>query len=518
MAKKNVLLVGESWATSATHTKGFDQFGSVTFHLGAEPLVTALKGSDFDLTYMPAHEAATAFPFDLDGLERYDAIILSDIGANTFLLSPDVWLHGKPTPNRLKLIREWTRVGGGLVMIGGYFSFQGIDGKARWRATPVEEALPVSCFPYDDRLEIPEGFSAQIVGAPDHPVLAGTRRPVAPPPRRQRGAREGSAGGRGSGEAARGGRWPPAARRRRVWRRALARLDVGHRAALAACELRGMARLSASLDQCAWLGDASHLRGSMTTPLLQARSITKRFGALQALADVDVDIHAGEVLAILGDNGAGKSTFIKILSGAYEPSAGTLLLDGAPVSFASPQDAADVGIATIFQELALSENLSIAENVFLGRELVRRVLGVPFLKRQAMKQKVAELLNTLEAHISDPEAAVGSLSGGQRQAVAISRALNLNARLVIMDEPTAALAVAETRKVLQLIRRLAEGGRAVILISHNMHDVFEVADRIVVFRRGRKIAERRRSETDPEEVVSFITGAHPDVRALEMQA
>jgi ABC-type sugar transport system ATPase subunit len=256
----------------------------------------------------------------------------------------------------------------------------------------------------------------------------------------------------------------------------------------------------------------------MSPPLLQARSIAKRFGALQALADVDVDIHSGEVLAILGDNGAGKSTFIKILSGAYEPSAGTLLLDGAPVSFASPQAAADVGIATIFQELALSENLSIAENVFLGRELVRRVLGVPFLKRRAMKQKVAELMHTLEAHISDPEAAVGSLSSGQRQAVAISRALNLNARLVIMDEPTAALAVAETRKVLQLIRRLAEGGRAVILISHNMHDVFEVADRIVVFRRGRKIAERRRSETDPEEVVSFITGAHPDVRALEMQA
>jgi ABC-type sugar transport system ATPase subunit len=256
----------------------------------------------------------------------------------------------------------------------------------------------------------------------------------------------------------------------------------------------------------------------MSPPLLQARSITKRFGALQALADVDVDIHAGEVLAILGDNGAGKSTFIKILSGAYEPSAGTLLLDGEPVSFVSPQDAADVGIATIFQELALSENLSIAENVFLGRELVRRMLGVPFLRRQAMKQKVAELLHSLEAHISDPEAAVGSLSGGQRQAVAISRALNLNARLVIMDEPTAALAVAETRKVLQLIRRLAEGGRAVILISHNMHDVFEVADRIVVFRRGRKIAERRRSETDPEEVVSFITGAHPDVRALETQA
>jgi ABC-type sugar transport system ATPase subunit len=255
----------------------------------------------------------------------------------------------------------------------------------------------------------------------------------------------------------------------------------------------------------------------MSPPLLQARSIAKHFGALQALTDVDLDIHAGEVLAILGDNGAGKSTFIKILSGAYEASAGTLQLDGAPVHFASPQDAADAGIATIFQELALSENLSIAENVFLGRELVQRVLGVPFLRRREMKQRVAELLRDLDAHVTDADAAVGSLSGGQRQAVAISRALNLNARLVIMDEPTAALAVAETRKVLQLIRRLAAGGRAVILISHNMHDVFEVADRIVVFRRGRKIAERLRSATDPEEVVSFITGAHPDVRALEMQ-
>jgi ABC-type sugar transport system ATPase subunit len=231
---------------------------------------------------------------------------------------------------------------------------------------------------------------------------------------------------------------------------------------------------------------------------------------VQALTDVDLDIHAGEVLAILGDNGAGKSTFIKILSGAYEASDGTRLIDGAPVYFASPQDAADAGIATIFQELAVGEPLDRGER-FLGRELVQRVLGVPFLRRREMKQRVAELLRDLDAHVTDAEAAVGSLSGGQRRAVAISRALNLNARLVIMDEPTAALAVAETRKVLQLIRRLADGGRAVILISHNMRDVFEVADRIVVFRRGRKIAERLRSATDPEEVVSFITGAHPDV-------
>jgi uncharacterized membrane protein len=177
MSKKNVLLVGESWATSATHTKGFDQFGSVTFHLGAEPLVKALENSDFTLTYMPAHEAATGFPFDLEGLARFDAIILSDIGTNTFLLPPQVWLHGKPAPNRLKLIREWTRAGGGLLMMGGYFSFQGIDGKARWRATPVEEALPVSCLPYDDRLEVPEGFAPEIVGDPAHPLLAGLAEP-----------------------------------------------------------------------------------------------------------------------------------------------------------------------------------------------------------------------------------------------------------------------------------------------------------------------------------------------------
>jgi ABC-type sugar transport system ATPase subunit len=256
----------------------------------------------------------------------------------------------------------------------------------------------------------------------------------------------------------------------------------------------------------------------MSTPLIQAKGISKRFGALQALSGVDLDIRAGEVLALLGDNGAGKSTFIKVLSGAHAPSDGELLMEGKPVRFASPQDSAAAGIATIFQELALSENLSIAENVFLGRELTRKVLGIPFLRTGAMKKTVEGLLKELDAHISDPEAPVGSLSGGQRQAVAISRALNLTAKLVIMDEPTAALAVAETRKVLQLVRRLADSGRGVILISHNMHDVFEVADRIAVFRRGRKIAERLRSQTNPEEVVSFITGAHPDVRALELQS
>lgn len=166
-----VLLVGESWVSSATHYKGFDQFGSVTFHLGAEPLVAALQGSEFDITYMTAHDTVEKFPFSLEELSAYQVIILSDIGANSLLLPPAVWLHGKPVPNRLKIIRDWTAAGGGLVMAGGYFSFQGIDGKARWRRTPVEEALPVTCLPYDDRLEIPEGFRADI--KKEHPILAG---------------------------------------------------------------------------------------------------------------------------------------------------------------------------------------------------------------------------------------------------------------------------------------------------------------------------------------------------------
>ena len=168
-----VLLVGESWMSAATHYKGFDQFGSVTFHLGAEPLVDALKDSPIELRYMPAHEAVTDFPMTMDGLDAYDVVVLSDIGANSLLLHPDVWLHGKTVANRLKLIRSWTEAGGGLVMIGGYLSFQGIDGRARWGRTPVEDALPVTCLPYDDRIEIPEGFSAEITGPADHPILAG---------------------------------------------------------------------------------------------------------------------------------------------------------------------------------------------------------------------------------------------------------------------------------------------------------------------------------------------------------
>jgi uncharacterized membrane protein len=172
MAKKKILLVGESWVSTANHVKGWDSFSSVTFHLGAEPLVKALEDSPFELTYMKAHDAATDFPTTLQGLQKYDAILLSDIGSNTLLLHPDVWLNGNTVPNRLKLIREYTEAGGGLMMIGGYFSFQGIDGKARWHKTPVEAALPVTCLPYDDRYEAPEGIETEIT-LPSHPIVKG---------------------------------------------------------------------------------------------------------------------------------------------------------------------------------------------------------------------------------------------------------------------------------------------------------------------------------------------------------
>ena len=172
MSRSKVLLVGESWVSAATHYKGFDQFSSVTFHRGADPLVQALRDSPFELSIMPSHEAAEAFPFTLEGLSQYQALLLSDVGANTLLLPPAVWLQGKPVANRLKLIGEWVRAGGGLAMIGGYLSFQGIDGRARWRRTAVEDALPVTCLPYDDRLEVPEGFHPEVID-PAHPLVAG---------------------------------------------------------------------------------------------------------------------------------------------------------------------------------------------------------------------------------------------------------------------------------------------------------------------------------------------------------
>ena len=173
MSRKKVLLAGESWVSTATHIKGFDQFPTVTYHTGADELLAALKDSPFDVTFMPAHEAQRNFPQTMATLSAYDAVVLSDLGANTLLLHPDTWVHSKPTPNRLRLLRDYVGNGGGLLMFGGYYSFQGINGGARYHKTPVEDVLPVTCLSVDDRVEVPEGYAPVVVGPPNHPILKG---------------------------------------------------------------------------------------------------------------------------------------------------------------------------------------------------------------------------------------------------------------------------------------------------------------------------------------------------------
>jgi len=168
---KKVLLVGESWITSETHFKGFDNFASAHYHTGAGPFLDAIKNSEFDVTFMPSHEAVSDLPYDREGLDKWDIIMISDIGSNSLLLPPEVFIKSERRPNRLKLLRDWTHDGGGLMMVGGYLTFQGIDGRGRWRRTPVETALPVTCLPYDDRLEVPDGFKAKILANADHPIL-----------------------------------------------------------------------------------------------------------------------------------------------------------------------------------------------------------------------------------------------------------------------------------------------------------------------------------------------------------
>ena len=240
---------------------------------------------------------------------------------------------------------------------------------------------------------------------------------------------------------------------------------------------------------------------------LSMKGIVKRFGGVVALDSVDFELRRGEVMALVGDNGAGKSTLIKALAGAHMPDEGVMELDGEAVRFASPQEAWTRGVATIFQELALAGKMSIADNIFLGREITRNVAGIPFLDRRAMRRRSRELLEELDVVVPDIHTWVEYLSGGQRQGVAIARALNIDADVIVMDEPTAALAVAEVRKVLEFIKTLRRQGKSVILISHNVQDVFEVSDRITVLRRGRRIGLLETAKSTPEEVVGYITGA-----------
>jgi len=240
--------------------------------------------------------------------------------------------------------------------------------------------------------------------------------------------------------------------------------------------------------------------------------IVKRFGGLVALDHVDFAVADSEVMALVGDNGAGKSTLIKTMSGAHIPDEGEIRMLGEVVRFRSPQDTWKKGIATIYQELALAGKMTVVDNIFLGREIKRPRLGIPFLDLPAMRQRTIELLNQLDVHVPSIDSWVESMSGGQRQGVAIARALNMDARLIIMDEPTAALAVAEVRKVLDFVLRLRAQGKSVVLISHNIQDVFEVSDRISVMRHGRCIAVRETRKTTPTEIIGLITGAH-EVRA-----
>ncbi len=250
------------------------------------------------------------------------------------------------------------------------------------------------------------------------------------------------------------------------------------------------------------------------TPVLQVDGLVKRFGGLVAVDRVSLEVNAGEVVGLLGDNGAGKSTLIKMISGVYAPDEGTIWFDGQPVPTTSPREARDAGIETIYQDLALAENMNAGDNIFMGREPTHRHLGLfRFVDRKQMALESAHILDRLDIRLPAPQEKIRNLSGGQRQAVAIARAIYWNAKLVIMDEPTAALGVLEQRKVYELVRALKSQGVPVIIISHNLADIFAVADRIIVMRRGRKVGDLQATQTRPEEIVSLMVGAD-EVEAL----
>jgi D-xylose transport system ATP-binding protein len=243
------------------------------------------------------------------------------------------------------------------------------------------------------------------------------------------------------------------------------------------------------------------------TPVLQLRGISKSFGSVQALSHVDFEVDHGEVMALVGDNGAGKSTLVKCVAGIHAPDNGEILFEGKPVHISSPKDSSRLGIQVVYQDLALADNLDVVQNMFLGRE-VRDWLWR--LKEPVMEQRTAETLRSLSVTtIRSIRQPVASLSGGQRQSVAVAKAVLWNSKVVILDEPTAALGVAQTRQVLELVKRLADQGLAVVLISHNLHDVFEVATRITVLRLGHDVGVYEREKTTQQEVVQAITAGIP---------
>ena len=242
-------------------------------------------------------------------------------------------------------------------------------------------------------------------------------------------------------------------------------------------------------------------------PLMRLVNIRKAYGSVQALSGVDLHVNEGEIVALLGDNGAGKTTLIKILSGVVQPDAGSITLRGKPVRFRSSADAIRSRIETIFQSSALVDQLSVSRNLFLGREPSRRILGIlPRLSKRTMNEESTKLLKEMGLHRDlDPESRIAALSGGERQSIAIARAMHFDADLIILDEPTNNLGVDETRRVLQFIRDAKAKGRSSIFITHNIFHVFQVTDRIVVLRRGRKVADIPTSDTTIEEIERLIT-------------
>jgi ABC-type sugar transport system ATPase subunit len=241
-----------------------------------------------------------------------------------------------------------------------------------------------------------------------------------------------------------------------------------------------------------------------TTPLIRIERLRKEFRALVAIEEVTLDVNPGDIVALVGDNGAGKSTVVKCIAGVYPPTSGQILLEGQPVHFSSPLDAHSQGIEVVFQDLALANAQSVYMNMFLGRELVKGPLRR--LDREAMATDTRSLLEELDVRIDSPQKRVRDLSGGQRQGVAIARAMRWAQRLILMDEPTAALGVAETQRVEEQIRRMRDRGRAILIVSHSLDQVFRLADQICVLRRGKQVGIRRTSETTGDEIVAMITG------------
>ena len=247
---------------------------------------------------------------------------------------------------------------------------------------------------------------------------------------------------------------------------------------------------------------------SSATSVLEIKQLTKHYGGVKALTDAQFRLLPGEHAAIVGDNGAGKSTFVRLITGVEQPSSGDILLDGQKVSFDSPLDAREKGIETVYQTLALAEDLDVPANIFLGREITRLNLGpLSILNHKAMREKSAAMLSTTGVKIQDMSESLRGMSGGQRQCVAIARAAGFAKKLIILDEPTAALGVQETARVEEIIKGLKQQGIPLIIISHNLRQVFDLVDRIWVFRQGRIICSRLTRETSPEEIVGLITGA-----------